>query len=249
MTSSLSGKNFLVTGGSRGIGRAIVMALAESGASVGFSYSSNQAKAEELLAQLPGQNHFCVCAQVQSEADVLQFFAKAQEKWSGAIHGIVNNAGITKDGLILRMKTTDFSQVIDTNLTGTFLMCREAAKVMMKSKIAGSIVNITSVVGESGQAGQSNYAASKAGVEGLTKSLAQELAARGIRVNCVAPGFIGTEMTDKLSDSQKAQILDKIPLARMATPPEVAGSVLFLLSDAASYVTGHTLSVNGGLYM
>jgi 3-oxoacyl-[acyl-carrier protein] reductase len=243
----LKGQRIAVTGSSRGIGAGIAMWLAKEGASVVITYSSNEAAALSVTQSLPGSGHICLPLNVGDEASVESFFGKVLE--AGPLNGFVNNAGITRDQLILRMKTDDFDAVINTNLRGTFLCARAAVKAMFKSKIAGSIVNITSVIGEMGNAGQSNYAASKAGVEGLTKSLAKEVASRGIRLNCVAPGFIVTEMTAALSEDQKVKIQSGIPLGTLGETEDIAAAVAFLLSNEARYITGHTLSVNGGLYI
>lgn len=243
----LEGKRLIVTGSSRGIGAGIAMWLAQEGASVVITYSSNEAAALAVTKSLPGSGHVCLPLNVSDEASVDAFFTKVLE--GGPVHGLVNNAGITRDQLILRMKTDDFDAVINTNLRGTFLCSRAAVKAMFKAKTPGSVVNITSVIGEMGNAGQSNYAASKAGVEGLTKSLAKEVASRGIRLNCVAPGFIVTEMTAALNDEQKAKIQSGIPLGTLGETEDIAAAVAFLLSDEARYITGHTLSVNGGLYI
>lgn len=243
----LQGKRIVVTGSSRGIGAGIAAWIASEGASVIVTYSSNEASAQAVIAALPGAGHMCLSLNVSDETSVDGFFSKVLE--SGPIDGFVNNAGITRDQLILRMKTDDFDAVIGTNLRGTFLCSRSAVKAMMKAKIKGSIVNITSVVGEMGNAGQSNYAASKAGVEGLTKSLAKEVASRGIRLNCIAPGFIVTEMTGALTPEQKIKIQEDIPLGTLGEAEDIAAAVAFLLSDEARYITGHTLSVNGGLYI
>ncbi len=243
----LTGKRIAVTGSSRGIGAGIALWLAKEGATVVITYSSNEASALAVAKSLPGQGHICLPLNVSDEASVDAFFAKVLE--GGPLAGFVNNAGITRDQLILRMKTEDFDAVINTNLRGTFLCARGAVKAMFKSKTAGSIVNITSVIGEMGNAGQSNYAASKAGVEGLTKSLAKEVASRGIRLNCVAPGFIVTEMTAALNDEQKLKIQSGIPLGTLGETEDIAAAVAFLLSNEARYITGHTLSVNGGLYI
>ena len=244
---ALSGKTALVTGSSRGIGSAIATRLAREGARVAITYSANPAAAEKVFASLPGAGHMVVQLKVQDEASVAEAFDKILAEF-GRLDCLVNNAGVTKDQLLLRMKLDDFQSVIDTNLRGTFLCMRAAAKTMVKAR-AGSIVNITSVIGEMGNAGQSNYAASKAGIEGFTKSIALELASRSIRVNCVAPGFIVTEMTDVLSDAQKEAILSKVPLQTLGDVDDVASATVFLLSAQAKYVTGQTLSVNGGLYM
>lgn len=243
----LQGKRIVVTGSSRGIGAGIASWIAAEGASVVVTYSSNEASAQAVAKSLPGSGHMCLPLNVADEASVDAFFTKVLE--AGGIDGFVNNAGITRDQLILRMKTEDFDSVVGTNLRGTFLCSRSAVKAMMKAKIKGAIVNITSVVGEMGNAGQSNYAASKAGVEGLTKSLAKEVASRGIRLNCIAPGFIVTEMTGALTDDQKSKIQEDIPLGTLGEAEDIAAAVAFLLSDEARYITGHTLSVNGGLYI
>ncbi len=245
--NSLAGHKIIVTGGSRGIGAGIVQHLVDCGAEVAFTYSSREDSAQQVLAKLPGSGHFCVQMNIADEASVQAGLEKILKKWP-EIHGLVNNAGITKDQLILRMKTDDFDSVINTNLKGTFLLCRALSKLMVKAR-KGSIVNITSVIGQTGNAGQSNYAASKAGTIGFSKSLAQELGSRGIRVNCIAPGFIATEMTEVLTDEQKGKILEKIPLQKMGETQDIASAVRFLLSDESKYITGHTLSVNGGMFM
>lgn len=244
---SLDGKKIIVTGSSRGIGAGIAKYLAEEGATVAVTYSSSEAQAQEVLKSLPGTGHILLPLQVADEVSVQNAFDKAMEAF-GTIDGLVNNAGITKDQLLLRMKTEDFTQVMNTNLTGTFLCTKLAVKIMMKAR-KGSIVNITSVIGQTGNAGQANYAASKAGTEAFAKSVAQEVGSRNIRVNCVAPGFIVTDMTDKLTPEQKDGILRKVPLQDLGKTEDIAYAVAFLLSDKARYITGHTLSVNGGLYM
>lgn len=241
------GKTILVTGSSRGIGAGIARRLAREGARVAIAYSSNEDAAQSVLNSLDGSDHICLHLDVKSESSVTQSFERLAKE-AGGLYGLVNNAGITRDQLLLRMKKEDFQTVMDTNLLGTFLCTRAAVKLMLKARM-GSIVNITSVVGESGNAGQSNYAASKAGIEGFTKSIAQEIASRNIRVNCVAPGFITTEMTDALTEDQKTAIAQKIPLQQLGDVDDVAACVSFLLSSEARYITGHTLSVNGGLYM
>ena len=247
MMADLSGKKYFVTGGSRGIGASIVQHLASLGAHVAFTYSSRADAAEALIKELPGSGHFSVQMNSSDEASVEAACASVLEKF-GELDGIVNNAGVTKDGLLLRMKTEDFDHVVQTNLRGTFLVTKGFLKSMVKAR-KGSIVNITSVIGQTGNAGQANYAASKAGIEAFAKSTAQEVASRGIRVNCIAPGFINTDMTDALSEDQKKAILTKVPMGRMAEPSEIASVVSFLLSDESKYITGHTLSVNGGLFM
>jgi len=245
--SSLQGKKILVTGGSRGIGAAIVEWLAARGAQVAFTYSSREDAAQAVLAKLSGSGHFMVQMNLQDEASIEGAISKVFEKF-GNLDGVVNNAGMTKDGLLLRMKTEDFDSVIQTNLRGTFIVTRQVLKSMLKAR-TGSIVNITSVIGQTGNAGQANYAASKAGLEAFSRSAAQEVASRNIRVNCIAPGFIATEMTGVLTDDQKKAILSQIPMDRIAEPSEIASCVGFLLSDDSKYITGHTLSVNGGLFM
>lgn len=237
----------LVTGSSRGIGAGIAAHLSRQGARVAVTYSSNREAAEKVLAGLEGEGHLCLSLHVGEEASVQAAFDEIAKNF-GQLDGLVNNAGITRDQLILRMKAEDFQTVIDTNLKGTFLCTRAAVKMMIKAR-AGSIVNITSVIGEMGNAGQCNYAASKAGIEGFSKSIAQEVASRGIRVNCVAPGFIVTEMTDVLNDQQKQAILTKVPLNTLGDVADIANATAFLLSPESKYITGHTLSVNGGLYM
>jgi 3-oxoacyl-[acyl-carrier protein] reductase len=240
-------KKILVTGSSRGIGAGIARKLASQGASVAVTYTSNSAMASEVLSSLDGSGHLLLKLDIGSEESVALAFEEIAAKW-GRVDGVVNNAGITRDQLLLRMKTEDFQSVIDTNLKGTFLCTRSAAKMMLKAR-AGSIVNITSVIGEMGNAGQSNYAASKAGIEGFTKSVAQEIGSRSIRLNCVAPGFIVTDMTEAMTDQAKSAILSKVPLNTLGDVDDIANAVSFLLSDEAKYITGQTLSVNGGMYM
>lgn len=243
----LQGKKVLVTGGSRGIGAGIARVLANEGARVALTYSSSEAQAKDVLTSLKGEGHMMVHMQVADEASVEKAFSEVLAQFGG-LDGLVNNAGITKDQLLLRMKAEDFDAVMDVNLKGTFLCTRIAIKHMMKAR-SGSIVNITSVIGQMGNPGQANYAASKAGTEGFSKSIAQEVGSRKIRVNCVAPGFIVTDMTDKLTDAQKDAILSKVPLQDLGTTDDISHAVAFLLSDKSRYITGHTLSVNGGLYM
>lgn len=243
----LQGKKILVTGGSRGIGAEIVKSLAEAGAKVAFTYSSNQASAQKILETLPGDGHRILSMNVADENSVNSALEPLLADWK-EVDGLVNNAGITKDGLLMRMKSDDFDSVINTNLKGTFFLTKAITKLMMKSR-KGSVVQITSVIGQTGNAGQANYAASKAAVVAFSKSVALELGSRGVRVNCVAPGFIETDMTEVLSDDVKQKIMDKIPLQRMGASKDVAEAVKFLLSDQSSYITGHTLSVNGGLFM
>jgi 3-oxoacyl-[acyl-carrier protein] reductase len=243
----LSNKKIFVTGGSRGIGAAIVKRLAESGATVAFTYSTNEVKAQELIKSLPGSNHMCFQLDVSNSTAIDAVIEQLMTQWK-EIDGVVNNAGITKDQLLLRMKLEDFNQVLTTNLTGVFSVTKAFSKYMLKSR-SGSFVNISSVVGSTGNAGQANYAASKAGLEAFTKSVAIEFSSRGLRANCVAPGYIKSDMTDKLSEEQTRKFNEKIPLARAGEAHEVANAVAFLLSDAASYITGQTLHVNGGMFL
>jgi 3-oxoacyl-[acyl-carrier protein] reductase len=246
--SHLNGKVALITGASQGIGRAIALELARHGATVALAARSLD-KLESLAAEIAaaGGQARAYALDVTSE-DSIKACAKAVLADLGAVHILVNNAGITRDTLALRMKTVDFEDVLRANLTGPFLLTQAVISSMMKARW-GRVINITSVVGETGAAGQANYAASKAGLIGLTKSLAREFASRGITVNAVAPGFIPTAMTDVLTDAQRASFVTQIPLARPGTVEEAAAAVGFLASDAAGYITGHTLDVNGGLYM
>jgi 3-oxoacyl-[acyl-carrier protein] reductase len=248
MSTGLQGKIALVTGASQGIGRACALELAAAGATVALA-ARNVEKLEAVAAEIAaaGGTAKAFALDVSSE-DSIKTAAKAVLAEFGAVHILVNNAGITKDGLALRMKLEDFDAVLRTNLTGAFLLTQAVISSMMKARW-GRVINITSVVGETGAAGQANYAASKAGLIGLTKSLAREFASRGITVNAVAPGFIQTAMTDELTDEQKAGILTQIPLARYGADADIAAAVGYLASESAGYVTGHTLDVNGGMYM
>ncbi|WP_302610161.1 3-oxoacyl-[acyl-carrier-protein] reductase [uncultured Mitsuokella sp.] len=245
----LDGKAALVTGASRGIGRAIALRLASEGAKVAINFAGNQKAAEEVKSEIEanGGEAILVQANVADPADVEAMFAKVVEAF-GTVDILVNNAGITRDGLLLRMKDEDFEAVIDTNLKGVFYCTKAAAKLMMKKR-SGRIVNMSSVVGLIGNAGQTNYAASKAGVLGFSKSAAKELAARGITVNMVAPGFIDTDMTAVLADKVKEAMVKEIPLRRMGRPEDVANAVLFLVSDCSSYITGQVINVDGGMVM
>ena len=245
----LEGKVAIVTGASRGIGRAIAANLAEAGADIVAVYQRNRQKVDELAQQLAPLGRTCmpVQADVAQEADVEALVQQTLDQF-GKIDILINNAGITRDMLLMRMKTEDWNKVIDVNLTGMFYCLKAVTKPMLKQR-SGKIVFITSVIGVTGNAGQANYAASKAGVIGLMKSAAQEFASRGILVNAVAPGFIQTDMTEGLSDKVKAAILEKVPLNRMGRPEEVAEAVRFLVSDRASYLTGQVIHINGGLYM
>lgn len=243
----LSGQVAIVTGASRGIGRAIALALASEGANVVVNYASSSAAAEQLVTEITnlGSGAIALQADVSKADQVEALFNAVMEKW-GRVDVLVNNAGITRDTLLLRMKQEDWQSVIDLNLGGVFLCTKAASKIMLKQK-SGRIVNITSVVGLMGNAGQVNYSAAKAGVIGLTKSVAKELASRGITVNAVAPGFIATDMTH---DVKTDDVLKFIPLSRLGQPEEVAGLVRFLAADAAaSYITGQVINVDGGMVM
>ena len=243
-------KVVLVTGGSRGIGRACAVAFAKAGAAtVVISYAGNEAAANETLGLLQAAG---------AKGEAMKFDVSDTEACANAVesiiktHGrldvLVNNAGVAVDGLVMRVKDEDWDKQLDTNLKGAFALIRAASRPMMKQR-GGAIINLTSVVGEMGNGGQAAYSASKAGLIGLTKAVARELASRNIRVNAVSPGFISTDMTSHLNDETRQKMTGAIPLARLGTPEEVAGAVLFLASDAATYITGEVLKVNGGMYM
>lgn len=246
---NLDGKIAVVTGGSRGIGRTISLKLAERGAFVYVNYVSRPDAAEETIAQF---------AEIGGKGAVIQFdvadFSATQAVFkkiksdSGIVDILVNNAGITRDNLVPLMKETDWNDVLDTNLKGTFNCCKAVIRGMMKKR-QGRIVNISSVVGFSGNGGQVNYSAAKAGMIGLTKSMAREFASRNITVNCVAPGYIVTEMTEALGENVQQKMLAEIPMGALGSATDVAGAVLYLVSDEAGYVTGQTIHVNGGMYM
>ena len=246
---SLSGKIALVTGGSQGIGESIAKALAAAGAHVVVAArSEDKAAAGAQAIAAGGGSAEALRLDVADPASVSAGFKAVVEK-HGKLDVLVNNAGITDDGLILRMSKESWDRVIATDLTGVFLCAQEAAKTMLKKRVAGRIVNITSVVGLMGNPGQTNYAAAKAGVVGFTKALAREIGSRGITVNAVAPGYIETSMTDILNEEQKKALVGQIVLGRLGTGEDVAGAVVFLASDAAAYVTGTTLNVSGGLHI
>jgi 3-oxoacyl-[acyl-carrier protein] reductase len=249
MQISLKDRVALVTGGSRGIGRAIATALARAGATVVVNYRGNQAAADETVAAIVGAEGQAVAIQadVSQPADVDRLFKETIDRF-GKIDILVNNAGITRDNLLLRMKDEDFDAVLDTNLRGLFLCTRAALRPMTRARY-GRIINITSVVGLMGNPGQANYAAAKAGIIGFTKSVAREMASRSITANAIAPGYIETELTGVLDEKLRGAILEAIPLGRLGTPEDVAGLVCFLASDAASYITGQTLTVDGGMVM
>jgi 3-oxoacyl-[acyl-carrier protein] reductase len=238
--ASLEGKNALVTGASRGIGRAIAVELASAGASVVIGYHSGKDEAEALAAEIGGR---AVQADVSDAADARRLVEEA-----GDVDVLVNNAGLTRDGLLARMPDEDWRAVIETNLSSVFYTCRAVCRPMMKKR-SGSIVNVSSIVGVHGNWGQTNYAASKAGIIGFTKSLARELGSRNVRANVVAPGYVRTRLTDVLPEEATAAMLQNTPLGRLGDPVDVAGAVRFLSSDEASFITGDVLLVDGGLGM
>jgi 3-oxoacyl-[acyl-carrier protein] reductase len=241
----LNGKTALVTGASGGIGGAIARALHKQGATVTLS-GTRADVLEQLKSSLAGRAHV-VAAKMDDAADIDRL-ANEAEAAMGKIDILVNNAGITRDNLSMRMKDEDWEKVLQVNLTGTFRLTRAVTRGMMRRR-HGRVVNITSIVGVTGNPGQANYAAAKAGLIGMSKSLAQELASRGITVNCLAPGFITTPMTDVLTDDQKKATLARVPMDRLGTPDEIAAGVVYLASDEAAYVTGQTLHINGGMAM
>lgn len=245
----LEGKKALVTGASRGIGRAIALALAAEGVDVAVNYAGSEAAAKEVAAEIEamGRKAFVIQADISSNAAATEMIDKVVAEF-GRIDILVNNAGITRDGLLMRMKEEDWDAVLTTNLKGVFNCTKASIKYMMKQR-AGHIVSISSVVGLMGNAGQANYAAAKAGVIGFTKAVAKEVAARGITVNAVAPGFIQTDMTKVLSEKVVEGMKASIPLARLGDPEDIAKAVVFLASDDASYITGQTLNVDGGMVM
>ena len=245
----LEGKVALVTGASRGIGRAVAIQLAQSGADIAVNYSGSEAAAQETVDAILalGRKAIKIKANV-ANAEEVAAMVEETHKTFGHIDILVNNAGITRDGLLMRMKDEDFDAVIDINLKGVYLVTKAVSKIMMKQR-AGHIINMTSVVGLMGNAGQANYAASKAGVIGFTKSCAKELASRGITVNAIAPGFIDTDMTGVLPEKVKEAMVTQIPLGRMAKAEEVAAVTTFLASDFASYITGQVINVDGGMVM
>lgn len=245
----LKDKTALVTGASRGIGRETAIELGRAGAKVAVNYSSSEKSAEEVaeIIRSNGGTAEIFKASVNNEDEVVKMFVSIEEKLGG-VDILVNNAGITKDNLLLRMKTEEWEQVADVNLKGAFLCMRSALKYMMKKRY-GKIINISSVVGFSGNAGQVNYSATKAGLIGMTKSAALELAQRGIRVNAVAPGFIETDMTAVLPDDVKKIYIEKIPLRSLGSASDVAQAVLFLAGPQSDYITGQTIHVNGGMYL
>ncbi|SFL87831.1 3-oxoacyl-[acyl-carrier-protein] reductase [Pelosinus propionicus] len=245
----LDGKVAIITGASRGIGRSVAIELAKLGAKVVINYAGNEAAAEEVknIIVAAGGQGIVVKADV-GDVEAVDAMVKETINTFGKIDILVNNAGITRDNLLMRMKEEDWDAVMNINLKGVFVCTKAVSRIMMKQK-SGKIINMTSVVGLMGNAGQANYAAAKAGVIGFTKSMAKELASRGITVNAIAPGFISTDMTAVLSDQVKTELTEKIPAGRLGSPEDVAAAVTFLASDSANYITGQTLNVDGGMLM
>jgi len=245
----LEGKVAIVTGASRGIGRSVAISLAKAGAIVVINYAGNVSAANEVkdLIEAAGGQGILMQADVAND-EAVELMVKQTMDSFGRIDILVNNAGITRDNLLMRMKEGDWDAVMNTNLKGVFMCTKAVSRVMMKQRY-GRIVNMTSVVGLTGNAGQSNYAAAKAGVIGFTKSMAKELASRGITVNAIAPGFINTDMTSTLPEQVKAEYVTKIPAGHLGSPEDVAAAVVFLVSDSSNYITGQTLNVDGGMVM
>lgn len=245
----LNNKSVLVTGASRGIGRAIALYFAKNGARVAVNYSGSEARANDVVEEIKanGGTAFAIKADISSSEDVTNMVKSVINEF-GSLDVLVNNAGITRDNLLMRMKEEDWDAVINTNLKGVFLTTKAVTRQMMKQR-QGRIINIASIVGVSGNPGQANYVAAKAGVIGLTKTAAKELSSRGITVNALAPGFIETDMTGKLEEGIKEDMLRNIPLARFGQPEDIAAAAAFLASDASSYITGQTIHVDGGMVM
>jgi len=243
----LKGKNAIVTGGSRGIGKAIALELAQNGANIIINYTSNQEAAEKTVKEIQqlGVRALAICCDVR-DADAIKKMINRIEEDFDTMDILVNNAGITRDNLLLRMKEEEWQQVMDVNLKGVFLCTKAVIRKMIKQK-QGKIINISSVVGVTGNAGQANYSASKAGVIGFTKSIAREVSTKGINVNAIAPGFIDTNMTAVLSEDIKENLLNNIPLKRFGKPEDVANLVVFLSSDKSNYITGEVIKVDGGM--
>ncbi|MDC3403731.1 3-oxoacyl-[acyl-carrier-protein] reductase [Candidatus Pelagibacter sp.] len=243
--SSLKDKNFIVTGASGGIGNSIAEKLHEQGANV-LATGTRIEKLEELAKKFNGIK--TLKFDISQHEKIEEFINEATEKLGGSLDGIINNAGITKDNLTIRMSLEEWTKVIDINLTSTFLMCKYSIKKMLKNK-SGKIVNITSVVGHTGNVGQANYTASKAGIVAMSKSLAIEYAKKNININCISPGFISTAMTDQIDEKHKEAIIAKIPSNKLGKPEDIANAVIFLTSDQSDYINGETIHVNGGMYL
>ncbi|WP_040204955.1 3-oxoacyl-[acyl-carrier-protein] reductase [Neobacillus jeddahensis] len=246
---NLTGKTALVTGSSRGIGREIALELARQGANVAVNFSGSEAQANEVVDEIKalGRDAFTIKCNVANAEEVSEMVKGTIDRF-GKLDILVNNAGITRDNLLMRMKEEEWDDVININLKGVFLCTKAVTRQMMKQRV-GRIINIASIVGVSGNPGQANYVAAKAGVIGLTKTTAKELASRNITVNAIAPGFITTDMTDKLSDEVKAEMLKQIPLARLGEPKDIAKMTAFIASDDSSYITGQTFHIDGGMVM
>lgn len=243
--SSLKDKNFIVTGASGGIGNSIAEKLHEQGANV-LATGTRIEKLEDLAKKFNGVK--TLKFDISQHEKIEEFINEATEKLGGSLDGIINNAGITKDNLTIRMSLEEWTKVIDINLTSTFLMCKYSIKKMLKNK-SGKIVNITSVVGHTGNVGQANYTASKAGIVAMSKSLAIEYAKKNININCISPGFISTAMTDQIDEKHKEAIIAKIPSNKLGKPEDIANAVIFLSSDQSDYINGETIHVNGGMYL
>ena len=243
--SSLKDKNFIVTGASGGIGNSIAEKLHEQGANI-LATGTRIEKLEDLAKKFNGVK--TLKFDISQHEKIEEFINEATEKLGGSLDGIINNAGITKDNLTIRMSLEEWTKVIDINLTSTFLMCKYSIKKMLKNK-SGKIVNITSVVGHTGNVGQANYTASKAGIVAMSKSLAIEYAKKNININCISPGFISTAMTDQIDEKHKEAIIAKIPSNKLGKPEDIANAVIFLSSDQSNYINGETIHVNGGMYL
>ena len=243
--SSLKDKNFIVTGASGGIGNSIAEKLHEQGANI-LATGTRIEKLEDLAKKFNGVK--TLKFDISQHEKIEEFINEATEKLGGSLDGIINNAGITKDNLTIRMSLEEWTKVIDINLTSTFLMCKYSIKKMLKNK-SGKIVNITSVVGHTGNVGQANYTASKAGIVAMSKSLAIEYAKKNININCISPGFISTAMTDQIDEKHKEAIIAKIPSNKLGKPEDIANAVIFLSSDQSDYINGETIHVNGGMYL
>ena len=246
MDMNLKNRKVVITGVSEGIGKSLAIAFAKAGAKVAGS-ARNKERLYAIEREISGAGHFFFSADFSKSEDIQMFYDKTISAFGG-VDILINNVGVTKDTLLMKMKDEDWDEVINTNLKSVFKLSRSVIRKMMKNRY-GRIINISSVVGHTGNAGQTNYTAAKAGMSGFTKSLAQEVGSRGVTVNCVAPGFIDTDMTRSLPDDYKNQLLSKIPLARLGSPKDIANAVTFLASDNASYITGETLHINGGMLM